>query len=210
MENYTLENIVFSKPKKYSEYLVSKIKYSDEDFVIQFPKMILSEDPSEKSMELEFTNNFKEMYNFLKKLDHYIINQTHLKSEEWFGKIIPVDSIKKMYNSFIKAPKTCENKCNLNFGFKTHKTQIKTLFLDKKDNEIDFSQFKKNEIVESIAQLKYIFFSKDTCFPAWELVSIKLHKKVQKVSKFGFIEDPDDIQKCESEDEEEINTIKFF
>ena len=64
-----------------------------------------------------------------------------------------------MYNSFIKAPKTCENKCNLNFGFKTHKTQIKTLFLDKKDNEIDFSQFKKNEIVESIAQLKYIFFS---------------------------------------------------
>ena len=53
----TLENIVFLKPKKYSEYLVSKVRYSDEDFVIQFPKMIIS-DISEKSMELEFTNNF--------------------------------------------------------------------------------------------------------------------------------------------------------
>ena len=206
----TLENIVFLKPKKYSEYLVSKVRCSDEDFVIQFPKMIIS-DISEKSMELEFTNNFKEMYNFLKKLDTFIINNVQINSEEWFGKIIPADSIKKMYNSFIKAPKSTDNKCNLNFGFKIHKNQNKTLFLDKKGNEIDFSQLTKNETVECIAQLKYIFFSKDTCFPAWELISLKLYKKIEKVPKFGFIDDPDDkIVNVESDDESDINEIKFF
>jgi len=213
VESYNLENIIFSKPKKYAEYFVSKIKYSEEDLIIQFPKMILSEDPSEKSMELEFmsTKGYnKEMYNFLKKLDTFVINQVQINSEEWFEKSIPMESVKKMYNSFIKAPKTCESKCNLNFGFKIHKTEIKTLFLDKKDNEIDFSQFKKNEIVECIAQFKYIFFSKDTCFPAWELISTKIHKKTQKVPKFGFIDDPDDVTKCESDDEEILPTIKFF
>ena len=83
--------------------------------------------------------------------------------------------------------------------------------MDKKCNEIDFSQFNKNETVECIAQLKYIFFSKDTCFPAWELISLKLHRKIQKVPKFGFIDDPDDkVVNIESDDESEIGEINFF
>ena len=83
--------------------------------------------------------------------------------------------------------------------------------MDKKGNEIDFSQLTKNETVECIAQLKYIFFSKDTCFPAWELISLKLYKKIEKVPKFGFIDDPDDkIVNVESDDESDINEIKFF
>ena len=117
-----------------------------------------------------------------------------------------------MYNSFIKAPKTSESKCTLNFGIKVHKNEIKTLFLDKRGNEIPFSQFKKDEIVECIAQFKYIFFSKDTCFTAWELISAKLHKKTQKVPKFGFVDDPEDVPKCESDDDDDeiAATINFF
>jgi hypothetical protein len=213
VNSYTLDNLVFSKPKKHSDFLVSKVKYNtDDDFIIQFPKMILS-DIDEKNIEFEFINTKgynKEIYNFLRSLDKYTVTKVHEKSEEWFEKVIPTESIKKMYNSFIKAPKTSENKCNVNFGIKVHKNEIKSLFLDKKDNEIDFSQFKKNEIVECIAQLKYIFFSKDTCFPAWELVSAKLHKKLQKVPKFGFVDDPDDVQKCESDDEEIESSVNFF
>ena len=168
--------------------------------------VVLKED-NNSAIKIRITGKEKELYNFLRKLDTFVVNKVHTNSEEWFEKIIPVDSIKKMYNSFIKAPKTSENKCTLNFGIKASKT----LFLDKKSNEIDYSQFKKNEIIECIAQFKYVFFSKDTCFTAWELVSAKLHKKTQKVPKFGFVDDPDDIQKCESDDDDEIeSTINFF
>lgn len=214
VNNYDLKNIVFTKPKKYTEYLVSKVKYNNEDLIVQFPKMTLSEDPDQKTIELEFINTKgynKSIYNFLRTLDHFIVKQVHEKSQDWFEKTIPSESIKKMYNSFIKAPKSSENKCNVNFGLKTNKTEIKSVFYDRKGNEIDldFSEFKKNEIVECIAQFKYIFFSKDTCFPVWELVSAKLHKKVQRVSKFGFIDDPDD-QVVESDDEEIESSVGFF
>ena len=200
VSSYQLNSIKLSKPKKYSEYYVSKVKYSvddeeDSDLVLQFPKMTLSEDPEEKNISVEFMNTRgynKEVYNFLSELDTYITEQVSKKSEEWFGKEIPLKSIKKMYNAFIKPPKTTEARCVINFGIKYHKEEVKTLFLDRKDNEISFSHFKKDEIVECIAQCKYIFFSKDTCFSAWELVSAKIHKKMQKVPDFGFVDDPDD------------------
>jgi hypothetical protein len=212
VERYNFDNITFSKPKRYSEYLVSKIKYNNEDLVVQFPKMTLNE-ISEKAIELEFVNGKgynKEIYNFLRRLDQFIIKKVQESSLEWFEKEIPVDSIKKMYNSFIKPPKTSENRCNVNIGLKVNKNEIKSIFLDRRGNEIDFSEFKRDEIVESIAQFKYMFFSKDTCFPAWELVSTKLHKKIQKVAKFGFIDDPDD-HVVESDDDEIIESnIGFF
>ena len=222
VDSYNIENIKLSKPKKCGEYYVSKVKYNlgeeDTDLILQFPKMTLSEDP-EESISVEFMNNRsynKEIYNFLSSLDTYIIEQTCKNSEEWFGKEIPLKSIKKMYNPFIKAPKTCEARCVLNFGMKYHKNELKTLFLDRKDNEINNKYFKKNEIVECITQCKYIFFSKDTCFSAWELVSAKLHKKMQMVPKFGFIDDPDDkVIKVESDDEQDppelvSGGIQFF
>jgi len=223
VNNYTFDNILFSKPKKYNEYYVSKIKYSleetPEDLIIQFPKMTLSDDIDEKSISVEFMNTKgynKDIYNFLSNLDTFIIDQVSKKSEEWFGKEIPLKSIKKMYNPFIKAPKSSETKCTLNFGIKYNRNELKTLFLDRKDNEINCSHFKQNEIVECIAQFKYIFFSKDTCFSTWELVSSKIHKKTQKVPKFGFVDDPDDKTiKVDSDDEEESeiknsSNVSFF
>ena len=178
--------------------------------------MTLAEDPEEKSISVEFINTKgynKDVYNFLSALDTYIIENVSKNSEEWFGKAIPLKSIKKMYNPFIKAPKTSDSTSSIDFGIKYHKNQVKTMFLDRKDNEISYSHFKKNEIVECIAQCKYIFFSKDTCFPAWELDSVKIHKKMQKVPEFGFVDDPDDkVIKVESDDEEdpEIKLAQFF
>jgi len=215
VDSYNLENIVFSKPKKYSEYLVSKVKYhkdQDTEFIIQFPKMTVS-DSDEKGISLEFMNSKgynKSVYNFLSNLDRFVVSHITNSTEEWFGKPIPSDYIKKMYNSFIKAPKTSENRCTLNFGFKTHKNEVKTIFMDKKGNEIDISQFKKDETVECIAKFKYIIFSKDTCFSVWEMESAKLHKKIEKVPKFGFVDDPDDQPKQESDDEDLELSHQFF
>jgi len=211
--NYKIDNTIFSKPKKYSDYLVSKVKYPvdqiETPFIIQFPKMIISSDPDEKNISLEFKSTNKELYNFLSTLDQYIIKYISNNSEEWFDKKIPLETIKKMYNSFIKAPQSTENKCTLQFSFKTQKNELKTLFVDKKDCEIDFSQFKTNEVVECIAQFKYIIFSKDTCFCTWEISSLKLHKKVQKVKKYGFIEDPEDVEIVDESDDD-ISVDNFF
>jgi hypothetical protein len=219
VDSYDLDNILFTKPKKYTEYFVSKVKYKEtEDLVVQFPKMVINEDPSEKNIEFEFTSSKgynKVVYNFLRSVDKFTINKINQNSQEWFGRSIPTESVKKMYNSFIKAPQTTENKSTVNFAIKKNKNEVngvngvQSVFIDRKGNEIDYSQFKKGEIVECIAQFKYIFFSRDTCFAVWELVSAKLYKRIEKVPKFGFIDDPDDRPKVESDDEE-IENLSFF
>ena len=68
----------------------------------------------------EFINEIgynKKIYNFLSTIDEYLLEHISLHSELWFGKNIPIENVKLMYNKFIKAPKTSENKCTLNFIF---------------------------------------------------------------------------------------------
>ena len=202
VSNYFLENVIFSKPKKHGDYLVCKVKYcADSELIIQFPKMKIASDIG-KIVELEFSNNTKynkESYNFLSTLDDHIGNYIFEKSTEWFGKQIPMESLKKMYNKFIKAPKTVNDKCTMNFNLKKNCS-----FLDTKGNDLDISEFSIGLDVECIAQLKYIMFSKDNCFTIWELCTAKLHKKVVKVKQYGFIEQ----EESESEtDDEEIFTF---
>jgi len=213
VDSYNVENIHFTKPKKYTEYFVSKVKYNEsEELIVQFPKMTILENPSDKNIELEFTSNKaynKLVYNFLRSVDKLTINKVQTNSQEWFGKSIPIESVKKMYNSFIKAPQTTDSKPTINFAIKKSKENVKTIFVDRKGNEIAFSEFQAGETVECIAHFKYIFFSRDTCFSVWELVSAKLHKRIEKVSKYGFVEDPDDFHRVESDDEE-IDNIGFF
>ena len=204
VNNYSIDKIQFSKPKKHGEHLVCKIKYPShetESLIVQFPKMKTISVGS-KNIELEFLENKskynKEVYNFLSELDDFIIQFVREKSEEWFGKQIPVDSIKQMYNRFVKAPKTSDGNCTTNF-------LIPKLLLP------DEHGFKENDVMECISQMKYIIFSKETCFAVWELCNIKKIKtKIDRVPQFGFIENPEDDNSQESEDDNLPEDISFF
>jgi hypothetical protein len=201
---------IFSKPKKYknAEAMLCKIKNTNnEPILVQFPKMTLVSDfigePVSKFVELEFMNEKgynKKVYNFLSKLDEFIISHVSSKSEEWFGKNIPNENISQMYNKFIKAPKTSENLCTVNFVFDKTKSQV----IDKKNEELNVSELVKGVTLECIAQLKYLVFTKDTCFINWEIRTSKLHKKLIRVPKFGFVEDPEEHSDEESSDEENV------
>ena len=207
VKNYSIDKLQISKPKKQSEYLICKVKYDgSSEFFIQFPKMKLN-NVSDKNVELEFINNDvkynKECYNFLSNLDKYISDYISDKSEDWFGKKIPIENIKNMYNSFIKAPKTTENQSTINFNIKKDST-----FIDRKNNELETSEIQLllNSEVECISQLKYIIFSKDTCFTIWELRSAKIYKKIDKVPDYGFIE----VEESDSENEVDVEEIINF
>jgi hypothetical protein len=190
-ENYSLDLIEFSTPKKHSDYFVSKIKYSKDNLYIQFPMMqIISF--SEKDINIEFNktnvNTYSSRcYDFLSKLDQFIVDKISSNVVEWFGKDIPIEVLKKMYNSFLKAPKTSESYVNMLISITKN-----SKFYDSKNREISLEDIKKGMYTESICQLKYLMFSKDTSFVVWELLSSKNYKKVNKVKQYGFIDDPDD------------------
>ena len=207
VDSYNLDNLIFTKPKKYGEFMISKIKYPETgDFFIQFPKMTIKS-KTEKGLELEFNNDNEystKVYNFLSKLDNFILNYINVSSAEWFGKEIPVESLKQMYNNFIKPPKTTENKCTVSFDFKIKNSENKSIFVDNKDNNIDLVDIKTENNIECISHLKYIVFSKDTCFTTWDLITAKVcAQKINKVKNYGFIE----TVESDSESEESFPTF---
>ena len=204
ISNYSMDKIQFSKPKKHGEHLVSKVKYSSESseypesLVLQLPKMKIVTVGS-KNIELEFLGNKskynKEVYDFLSELDDFVINFVGSKSKEWFDKQIPMESIKQMYNKFIKAPKTSDDNCTI------------TITLPKVPL---IPEFKEGDIIECISQMKYVVFSKDTCFTVWELCNVKKRTIRIKVPPFGFIENPEDDNSPESEDDNLPEDYSFF
>jgi hypothetical protein len=198
VDNYDVSSFQFTKPKKYGEHMISKLKKNGDDLFIQFPKMLVVSEDNSKKVELEFTSErgySKKVYNFLAKLDDYIVEYIINNCEEWFGKKIPI--VSEMYNKFIKAPKTSENKCTIHFNVKgeiTYKGELEDIV--------------KGQLLECISQIKYIVFSKDTCFVTWEICNAKIHKKILRVPKFGFIEDVEDNE--ENEENETKEDLNYF
>jgi hypothetical protein len=213
-ENYLIDSIKIAKPKKYDEYYISKIKYSlpeSKDLVnfnLQLPLMVIK-DITTKEISLEFTknNNYSNgCYDFLCKIEDYILKSIQGKCKDWFNKEIPVDVIKNMYNNFLKAPQT--NTSNVFINVMVSKN---SKFYNSRNKELGIEDLKSGINTECICQLKYLMFSKDTSYVVWELITSKSYKKVNKVKQYGFIEDPEDyfdIDQQEDELEEINNNIK--
>ena len=108
-----------------------------------------------------------------------------------------------MYNRFIKPAKTCDSNCTLHFVYNKDKSEV----LDKRNEKIDITEVKIGNTLECISQMKYIIFSKDSCYVTWEVCTAKLIKRVLRVPKFGFIEDKEDFM---NEEPEEEDIIHFF
>ena len=202
IDNYNLDLFSFTKPKKYNNAMICKIKNDSNDVLIQFPKMnvtLFEEKSEDLNLSLEFKNEKgynKKISDFLSKLDDFIMNYITLNSEDWFGKKIKLSRITQMYNKFVKI--SSENNCSLNFKIKEN------TLLDKKNEIISLSEIKNGNTLQCIAQMKYLVFSKDSCFVTWELCSAKLFKKINHVGKYGFIEDPEDNY------EDSDDNISFF
>ena len=193
------ESFIFQKPKKYKnqEIMAGKIKNrNNENVIVQFPKMKVAE--RDKLVELEFVNQSgynKKVNAFLSKLDDFVVEYISRESEKWFGKTIPVENVKQMYTPCVK-----ENKIKVVFDkTNSHLTDAKS------ETPLDSSEIVENVTLESICLLKYLIFTKDTCFLQWEICTSRVHKKYQRVPLFGFIEDNDDNM-----DSDEEETITFW
>jgi hypothetical protein len=199
IETFEPDSFCFSKPKqlKNGSLMICKIKNKSKEAVfIQFPKMKTISDYT-NCMELEFTSETgysKRVVSFMERLDAFVADLIVEKSMDWFGKSIPKENIESMYRHSIVDKR-------IKIVFEKSRSQL----IDKQNETITFDQIAKENILEAICMLKYIVFTKDTCFLHWEVAKAKLYKKTQRTENFAFIEDPDD----ESDDEFE-NSITFF
>jgi len=195
VDSVDLEKISLSKPKKNGLYMVSKVKYSGNELTIQLPKMKLVLSDSITSVFLEFLNKkdySKKVYDFLNTLDSKLILTICNNTEEWFDKKIPMEKLTEMYSHTlinIFSESSDSERKEISTKIKVNINKKETILIDKKNNELELSDYKNNSTVECICRLKYIIFSKDKCVPVWEMVVMKLIPKVNRVPKNAFIEE---------------------
>jgi hypothetical protein len=205
VDSVDLDKITLNKPKKNELFMVSKVKYSGtSDLTIQMPKMKLI--LNESIVLLEFINNkgySKKVCDFLSTLDSKLLEYIYKKSEEWFGKKIPIEKITEMYSgSSIGSIDSEGSEC---IRIKVNINKKDTSLIDKKNNELELSDYKNNSTVECICRLKYVVFSKDKCVPVWEMVIMKLILKVNRVPKNAFIEEEEN-----NSENDAIEEYSFF
>jgi len=166
IENFVLDTIQLSslkinKPSKKGEYLISKVRYSKSEkvgkFYIQFPKMktvTISEHTLTFELENAESKYSKQSFDFFKEIGESIINVVHQNCLEWFGKEIPVETLREsMYSDFVK-----DSLITLDYSLKTCSV------LDKKDNPVVFNELQQGIKCDCIGHIKNITFTKESFY----------------------------------------------
>ena len=116
-EDVDVNEINFSKPEKIGTSYFGSISYGTElkPLYVQTPRLkslINVCDIQEKKnphLEVEIPNGHFDIYDFFLNLDDSCIKTTFQKSQEWFGKELPLEAIDDMFKRTTKPFKKNEN-----------------------------------------------------------------------------------------------------
>ena len=118
----------------------------------------------------------------LNEFDEQIISQAEVSSEEWFGKKIELDALKKAFDSsvssgIIEAP------------FARRGSTIATKVFDSDRNEVSTDVLTIGTRCDILIELCGIWFLKKSFGPVWRIVQARLKKQSTFPQKYMFEDD---------------------
>lgn len=151
------------------------------------PVFVNSVDTTNIRINLPKEKMSENLYNTLKKLEHHAIEQVSSHSQEWFGKIISNDRVKKMFKSCIEHPDTL----NDNLILKTKKHEHFQVYNERKEIVTEESLQPGTRIVCLFA-LQGILFGKNAAKLNLSTIQIRISPPAPKLPKDCQISDEDD------------------
>lgn len=125
----------------------------------------------------------------LHEYDDDIIANAEKNSEEWFGKKIDVDALKKAFDSSV-------NTGLLEAPFARRNTHVITKVFDCNKNEVSTDVLVPGTRCDILVELTGLWFLKKSFGPVWRVIQARLKKESTFPSKYMFTEED------ESDDEE--------
>ena len=150
----------YTKPEKYNNSYFGSMSYGNnsEPIYIQTPKLKcktnikLILDNKNPYLEVIVPKNRLDFYDLFIKIDDNNIKTTFNKSEEWFGKGLPMDAIEEMYKPVTKGFKKNEEP-SLKFKIPVIKGKVQCSVYNQSKNFIDISEIKENDEIILILHL---------------------------------------------------------
>lgn len=120
----------------------------------------------------------------LSEFDDQIISQAEVCSDEWFGKKIELDALKKAFDSSVSSGL-------LEAPFARRGSSVATKVFDSDRNEVSPDVLSVGTRCDIVVELCGIWFLKKSFGPVWRLVQARLKKQSTFPQKYLF-DDEDD------------------
>ena len=214
-DDVDINKINYTKPEKNGQSYFSSISYGDtlKPLYIQTPKLISKSNISDMKnkkipyLDVEVPHGKMNIYDCLLSLDDNNIKTTVKKSDEWFGKDIPLEVIDDMYRRTTKPFK--KNTCpTLRLRLPVIKNEIKCGVYNQKRIFIGTDQVKDNVEVVLILHVRGLKILKSSYYCDCYITQIKVFQdtetKFNIIKDYSIIDDDDDISDVEDIFSEEI------
>mgnify|MGYP001450675662 CR=1 FL=1 len=218
-----IENIIFKDPitvSKGCKIVKTYYNHNNEEIpiYIQTPKLRNISELNISDLitfiELELDKKHINFYEFINNIDDKNISQTHLNSENWFNKKLPMDVIDDFYKTNIKMK---------NFN-KSPIMKLKIQLDNEKNTNCDIfgedltpikiSEVKKNMDIICILELQGIKFYNQKFETEWNIIQLRTYRNKSYSQKClineSFLSDNEEEidlnDKLNNNDEENLNT----
>ena len=211
-DDVKINKVNYTKPEKNGQSYFSSISYGDglNPFYIQTPKLICKTNISEMKgkkvpyLDVEVPSGKMNIYDFLLTLDDNNIKTTVQKSEEWFGKHIPLQAIDDMYRRTTKPFKK-NTSPQIRLRLPLIKNEIKCGVYNQNRIFVGTDEVKEGSEVVLILHVRGLKILKTTYYCDCYITQIKLFQ--EKESKFNIIKD---YSILDDDDEEEHDIEDIF
>ena len=210
-DDVNINKINYTKPEKNGQSYFSSISYGDalNPFYIQTPKLICKTNISDMTgkkipyLDVEVPSGKMNIYDFLLSLDDNNIKTTVKKSEEWFGKEIPLQAIDDMYRRTTKPFKK-NTSPQIRLRLPLIKNEIKCGVYNQNRIFVGTDEVKEGSEVVLILHIRGLKVLKTTYYCDCYITQIKLFQ--EKEARFNIIKDYS-ILDDEDDEEKELGDI---
>lgn len=212
-DDVDVNKINYLKPEKNGQSYFAPINYGDtlSPLYIQTPKLICKtniSDVKEKKipyLDLEIPTGKLNIYDFLLSLDDQNIKTTVKKSNEWFGKEIPLEAIDDMYKRTTKPFKK-NTSPTLRLRLPVIKNQIQCGVYNQKRVFIGLDEIKEGSEMVLIIHIRGLKILKTTYYCDCYISQIKVFQDIE--SKYNVIPEYSIIDEENEEDEDIMDIFK--
>ena len=202
-EDVDVNEINFSKPEKIGTSYFGSISYGTElkPLYVQTPRLkslINVCDIQEKKnphLEVEIPNGHFDIYDFFLNLDDSCIKTTFQKSQEWFGKELPLEAIDDMFKRTTKPFKKNENPV-MKFKLPVVKNKIQCGVYNQQRVFLDINDIKCDSEVILVLHLRGLKILKQNFYFDCYVSQIKVFQdkdtKYNIIPEYAVIEEKDD------------------
>ena len=193
-EDVNLDDFNYTKPTKFNNSYFGQMSSgsNNEPIYIQTPiirvKSNIKEVLNQKVpyLELSIPKNRLDFYDLFINIDDKNIKTTFSKSEEWFGKPLPLEAIDDMHKPLTKGFKK-NSEPTIRYKIPIIKGKVQCSVYNQSKTFIDINEIKENDEVILILHLKGLKVLKQNYFCECYITQIKLFQ--EKDLKYNIIQD---------------------